>query len=81
MEEVPLAAINSGVATDAGFIPSQDAIVLEESKPGENLYINVIAVSTKDKDNETHKRIVEIYQTDETKKVIEEDSKGSSIPV
>ncbi len=81
LEEVPLAAINSGVARDAGFIPAQDSIVLEESKPGENPYINIIAVRTEDKDNEVYKRIVELYQTDATKKVIEEDSKGSSIPV
>jgi D-methionine transport system substrate-binding protein len=81
LQEVPLAVINSGVARDAGFIPSQDAIVLEASQPGENPYINIIAVRTEDKDNEVYNRIVEIYQTDETKKIIEEDSKGSSIPV
>jgi D-methionine transport system substrate-binding protein len=79
--EVQLAAINSGVARDAGFIPSQDALVLEEAKPGENSYINVIVARTEDKDNEVYKRIVELYQTDATKAVIEEDSKGSSIPV
>lgn len=81
LEEAPLAAINSGVAADAGIIPTKEALVLEESKSGENPYINVIAVRTQDKDNEVYKRIVEIYQTDETKKVIEEDTKGSSIPV
>ncbi len=81
LEEVPLAVINSGVATDAGYIPTQDAIVLEDAKPGENPYINVIVARTKDKDNEVYKRIVEIYQTDATKAVIEEDTKGSSIPV
>lgn len=81
LEEVPLAAINSGVATDAGYIPSKDAIVLEDAQPGENPYINVIVARTEDKDKEIYKRIVEIYQTDVTKAVIEEDSKGSSIPV
>jgi len=81
LEEVPLAVINSGVATDAGYIPSQDAIVLEDAQPGENPYINIIVARTEDKDNEVYKRIVEIYQTDATKEVIEEDSKGSSIPV
>lgn len=80
LEEVPLAVINSGVARDAGFIPSQDAIVLEEGKPGENPYINIIVARTEDKDNEVYNRIVELYQTDATKAVIEEDSKGSSIP-
>lgn len=81
LEEVPLAAINSGVARDAGFIPTQDSIVLEEAVPGDNPYINIIAVRTEDKDNAIYKRIVELYQTDTTKKIIEEDSKGSSIPV
>jgi len=81
LEEVSLAVINSGVATDAGYIPSQDAIVLENAKPGENPYINIIVARTEDKDNEVYKRIVEIYQTDATKAVIEEDTKGSSIPV
>ncbi|MBP1924328.1 D-methionine transport system substrate-binding protein [Sedimentibacter acidaminivorans] len=81
LEEVPLAVINSGVATDAGYIPTQDAIVLENAKPGENPYINIIVARTEDKDNEVYNRIVEIYQTDATKAVIEEDSKGSSIPV
>lgn len=80
LEEVPLAVINSGVARDAGFIPSQDAIVLEEGKPGENPYINIIVARTEDKDNEVYNRIVELYQTDATKVIIEEDSKGSSIP-
>lgn len=81
LEEVPLAVINSGVAIDAGFIPTQDAIVLEDVKPGENPYINIIVARTEDKDNEIYKRIVEIYQTDATKAVIQEDTKGSSIPV
>lgn len=81
LEEVPLAVINSGVARDAGYIPSKDAIVLEEAQPGENPYINIIVARTEDKDNEVYRRIVEIYQTDATKAVIEEDSKGSSIPV
>jgi D-methionine transport system substrate-binding protein len=81
LEEVPLAVINSGVAIDAGFIPTKDAIVLEDVKPGENPYINVIVARTEDKDNEIYKRIVEIYQTDATKAVIQEDTKGSSIPV
>lgn len=82
LDEVPLAAINSGVARDAGFLPSKDALVLE-NPTGEDIgqYVNVIVVRTEDKDNEVYKRIVELYQTDETKAVIEEDSKGSSIPV
>lgn len=81
LEEVPLAAINSGVATDTGFIPAEDAIVLEEAASGENPYINIIVARTEDKDNEIYKRIVELYQSDKVKEIIDEDSKGSSLPV
>ncbi len=81
LEEVPLAAINSGVARDAGFIPTEDALILEETATGDNPYINIIVVRTEDKDNQAYNRIVELYQTDEVKAIIAEDSKGSSIPV
>src|SRR5699024_3163134 len=36
LEEIPLAIINSGVARDAAYIPTEDAIVLEDSKTGDN---------------------------------------------
>ncbi len=81
LDEVPLAVMNSGIARDAGLVPTEDAIVLEEVKTGENPYINIIVARTADKDNAVYKRIVELYQTDETAAVIFEDTKGSSIPV
>ena len=81
LEEAPLAIINSGIATDAGLIPSESALVLEDSNPGDNPYINVIVSRTEDAEDETLNRIVELYQTEDTKEVIIEDSKGSSIPV
>lgn len=81
LDEVQIAVINSGVAVTAGYIPSQDAIVLEDYQNTGNIYVNVIAARTADKDRPEFKKIIEIYHTDETKKVIEEDTKGSSIPV
>ena len=81
LEEAPLAIINSGIATDADLIPSEDALVLEDSNPGDNPYINVIVSRTEDVEDETLSRVVGVYQTEDTKEVIIEDSKGSSIPV
>src|SRR5699024_4796331 len=81
LEEAPLAVINSGIASDAGYVPSEAALVLEEVTPGENPYINVIAARTDELEDETLNRIVELYQTEDTKEVIDEDSKGSYIPV
>lgn len=80
LDEVTVVAINSGIAIDAGLVPVKDAIVLE-SVEGDNPFINVIVVKTANKDNVTFKRIVELYQTDDVKRIIEEDTKGSSVPV
>ena len=82
LPDVDYAAINSGVAADAIGTPSEKSIILEEvaTKEG-NPYINVIVVRNEDVDNPTYKRLIEIYQSDEVKAIITEDSKGSSIPV
>lgn len=83
LDDVDIACVNSGMAVDAGFIPTEDAIYLEDhNDPDKEIYVNVIATTQENKDSETLKELVEnYYQQDETKKVIEESSKGSSIPV
>ncbi|WP_297281805.1 MetQ/NlpA family ABC transporter substrate-binding protein [uncultured Anaerococcus sp.] len=83
LDDVDIACVNSGMAVDAGFIPTEDAIYLEDhNDPDKEIYVNVIATTQENKDSETLKDLIEnYYQQDETKKVIEESSKGSSIPV
>lgn len=80
LKDVDISIINSGVAVDAGFTPSQDAIFLEPVDETSKPYVNVIVVRKEDENNEVYHKLVEFYQTDETKKVIEEVSKGSLIP-
>ena len=65
----------------AGLSPLDDSIYVEntESETVVNYY-NIIAVRTEDQDKEALKRLVEVYQTEETKKAIEEEYKGASIP-
>ncbi|WBW49911.1 MetQ/NlpA family ABC transporter substrate-binding protein [Peptoniphilus equinus] len=81
LAEAPLVVINSGVAVDAGMIPTQTALVLEDAAVGDSPYINVIVARTEDKDKPELKRLVEIYHTDKVKAITEEETKGSSIPV
>ncbi len=80
--DVDIACINTGAATDAGLSPAKDAIVRESAK-GDSAknYYNVIAVRPEDKDKPVFKKILEVYQTDETKKVIDEIYKGAAVPV
>lgn len=80
LDDVAVSLINNGVATDAGFIPTEDAIFLELVDKNSKPYINIIVSRFEDKDNEIYKKIVEVYQEEDTKKIIEESSKGSAIP-
>lgn len=84
LDEAGFAIINSGIAVDAG-LDAKKAIFIEQvdldNKEPFKQYINLIATRTEDKDNPTIKRIIEIYQTDEVKAIVDEDSKGANIPV
>lgn len=80
LDDVAAAAINNNVATDAGYIPTKDAIFLEPVDKNSKPYINIIVARPDEKDNEAFKKIVKAYQTDDTKKIIEKTTKGSSIP-
>lgn len=78
LPDVDAAIINNGIAVDAGLYPLQDAIFHEDETA--TPYINIIAAKTADKDNEVYQKIAEIYQSDEVKELVIEDSNGNSIP-
>ncbi len=79
LEDVTCAVINSGFAVDAGFTPKEDAIFLETIDDNSRPYINIIAARREDKDNEVLKRIVELYQSDKVKEIINRLYKGSQV--
>ena len=81
LQDVTASVINSGMAVDAGFIPSEDAVFLEPVTADSKPYYNVIATLSEDVDNEVFQTIVAYYQSEGTAKVIEESSKGSQFPV
>ena len=80
LQDVDASVINSGMAVDAGLNPPKDSIYLEPVGEASRPYVNVIAARKEDEDNKTYAKVVDAYQTEETKKVIEETSKGASVP-
>lgn len=82
LDEVALGVVNSGIAVTAGFAPLEDSIFIEdENTEGIENYYNIIAVQTARKDDPAILKVIEIYQTDETKEVIKESSNGANIPI
>ncbi|PAE44591.1 MetQ/NlpA family ABC transporter substrate-binding protein [Bacillus sp. 7884-1] len=78
LPDVAASVINNGIAGDAGLSPLDDAIFHESETA--TPYLNIIAVQAKDKDNKTYKRLVELYQSEDTAKFIEKEYKGNMIP-
>lgn len=80
LPDVAVSIINSGMAVDAGFVPVEDAIFLEPVDDNSEPYINIIVARSEDTENELYQKVVEAYQAEDTKEVITESSKGSSVP-
>ena len=80
LPDVAASVINNGIAGQAGFSPAEDAIFKEdETNEDVHPYVNIIAASAEDKDNETYKRIVELYQEEDVAKAIKDDTNGGSV--
>lgn len=82
LDDVDFSVINNGVATKAGLDAKKDPIFLEKSssdavKP----YINIVAVNSKDKDNKTYKKIVDLYHGKEAQEALKKDTKDGEKPV
>lgn len=80
LDDVTVSAINSGMAVDAGFYPTEDAIFLEPVDENSTPYVNIIVARPEDTENEWYQKLIkDYYQTDATAEVIKEASKGSQI--
>lgn len=77
-EDAAIAVINSNYALEANLSPKNDAIATEKAEG--NPFANVIAAREADQDNETYKKVLEAFQSDEVKKYIEEKFEGEIIP-
>ena len=82
LSDVDISVINNGVGTKAGKNAKKDPIYLEKaSSDAVKPYINVVAVNSKDKDNKTYKKIIELYHSKEAQKALKEDTKDGEKPV
>jgi len=82
LPDVAISVINNGVAGQAGLDPAKDPIYLEDGNDENAIpYVNIFAARGEDKDNETFKRIVELYHTEEVKVAVKKDTNGGSFVV
>lgn len=70
-------------SVDAGLDPSKNPIYVNKVDPTDNnlkQYINLIAARAEDKDNETYKKVVKAFNSEEVAEAIFEQFKHGAIP-
>jgi len=77
LDDLDASAINTNYAIPAGLHPSKDAIAQEGAK---SPYVNLIAVREQDKDKPWVAKLVKAYQSEEIRKFIQTEFKGSVVP-
>ena len=77
LDDLDASAINTNFALSAGLNPGKDAIAQENAK---SPYVNLIAVREADKDKPWVAKLVKAYHSEEIKKFIQTEFKGSVLP-
>lgn len=78
IKDVAACVINGGYAVEAGYLPTEDAILVEDAS--KSPYVNIFAVRKGDESREDIQAFVKAYQSDKMKKYILEKFKGGYIP-
>lgn len=79
VSDVKASVINSGMAVDAGYVPTKDAVYLEKIDDSSQPYVNIIAARPEDAENKLYQKVVDAYQQEDTKEVITTTSAGSQL--
>lgn len=77
LEDVDAAVINTNYALPANLNPSKDALVIEGK---DSPYANLVAVRSGDENRPEIKKLVEILQSEEVRKFLEEKYDGAIVP-
>ena len=76
LDDLDASAINTNYALSAGLNPGKDAIAQESAK---SPYVNLLAVREQDKDKPWVAKIVKAYHSDEVRKFVLTEFKGSVV--
>lgn len=79
LPDVKAAVINGNYALDYGIDPDKEAIFYE-TEYDDDSYFCLIAARSDEADSEIYKKIVEAFQSENTKKIFKEEFKGFFVP-
>ena len=78
LPDVTAAVINGNYALDYGIDPT--TAIYEETKYDDDSYFCLMAVRSSDADDAVYKRIVELFQSETTKQIFQDEFNGYFVP-
>lgn len=81
MESVDASVINNDFLKDAGLDPKNALAQDDPANASAQPYVNLFVAQADNADNETYKKIVELYHTDAVQEVVQEVTQGTAVEV
>lgn len=81
MESVDGSVVNNDFVQDAGLNPDEALAQDNPEDKSAQQYVNLFVAQNDKADDETYKKIVDLYHTPEVQEVVKEDSKGTAVEV
>ena len=78
LPDVTAAVVNGNYALDYGIDPS--TAIFEEKDYDDDSYFSLMAVRSSDADDAVYKRIVELFQSETTKQIFQDEFNGYFVP-
>ncbi len=75
--EVDLAVINTNYALEAGLVPTEDALFIEDK---DSPYVNILVARPDNQNDEAIRKLAEALNSEEVRQFIEETYNGSVVP-
>ncbi|MFZ5969349.1 MAG: MetQ/NlpA family ABC transporter substrate-binding protein [Bacillota bacterium] len=77
LEDVDASIINTNYALEGQLNPKEDALIIEGS---ESPYANIVTIRPEDKDNANIQKLIEVLQSEDVRKFIDEKYNGAVVP-
>lgn len=77
LDDVEASAINTNYALEGGFIPLEDALIIEDS---ESPYVNILVSRPDNKDNEAIQKLAKALTSEKVREFIEKEYEGAVVP-
>ncbi|MEI3607730.1 MetQ/NlpA family ABC transporter substrate-binding protein [Pseudogracilibacillus sp. SE30717A] len=77
LDDVEASAVNTNYALEGGFVPLEDALIIEDS---ESPYVNILVTRSDNKEDAAIQKLADALTSDKVREFIEKEYEGAVVP-